>query len=242
MNINSIKLAYWWLNKTRVGWDGLMSLMPMGNEWLQHRRLAQKFFRQNVIAQYYPIQLRKVRRMLHGLLDTPERFNDHNKMCVYLRSRWLLTGLIACIIIARLSMSVPMSILYGHNLESLNDPLIVASEKSNTIILKLLQPGYTLINTLPFLQHIPSWIPGAITQRMAKESKKMTEMLKLNPLETVKKQMVSTFISGLRKKWHGNINLGRGNSSTVLGFQIYQRRLREPGGPKDDRGFGFHGL
>ncbi len=46
-----------------------------------------EIFPSDTIAQYYPIQLSKVRKLLQGLLDNPERFNDHNKMCVYPRSR-----------------------------------------------------------------------------------------------------------------------------------------------------------
>ncbi len=62
-----------------------------------------------------------------------------------------------------------------------------------TMGLKLIQPGYTLINILPFLRHIPSWISGAISQRMAEEVHKMSNMLQFSPLETMKKQLVSTF-------------------------------------------------
>ena len=88
-------------------------------------------------------------------------------------------------------MSIPMSIMYGHDLEWLDDPFIVAAEESAIMALKLLQPGYTLINVLPFLQHIPPWFPGAVAQRMAKETKKLADMLRLSPMETVKKQLVS---------------------------------------------------
>ncbi|KJA22841.1 hypothetical protein HYPSUDRAFT_66808 [Hypholoma sublateritium FD-334 SS-4] len=151
-----------------MGWDSNMAFMPLGDEWRRHRRVAQQNLRQDAMVQYYPIQLEKVHRMLQGLLDTPERFDYHNKM---------------------LSMSIPMSIMYGHDLKSLDDPFIVAAEESAIMGLKLLQPGYTLINVLPFLRYIPPWFPGAVAQRMAKETKKMADMLRLSPMETVKNQL-----------------------------------------------------
>lgn len=96
-------------------------------------------------------------------------------------------------LIFRLSMAIPMSIMYGHNLVSLDDPIIVAAEEFNTMALTLFQPGFTLITVLPFLRHIPSWIPGAVAQKMAKQTKKLADMLRLSPLEIVRKQLVSTF-------------------------------------------------
>lgn len=81
-----------------------------------------------------------------------------------------------------------MAMMYGHNLESLDDPFIVAADENATMAFRLLQPGFTLISVFHFLQYIPPWSPGAIAQRMAKETKRLTDMLRLNPLESVKKQ------------------------------------------------------
>ncbi len=65
----------------------------------------------------------------------------------------------------------------------------------------------------------------------------MTEILKLNPLEPWKKQMVSTLTSGLREKMTWKYKFREeGNSTAVLGFQIYQRRVRRKGGQKHDSG------
>lgn len=60
-----------------------MAVMSIGKEWRRHRRVAQQYFRQDAMSQYYPIQLNKVHMTLQGLLDTPERFDYHNKMCVF---------------------------------------------------------------------------------------------------------------------------------------------------------------
>lgn len=88
-------------------------------------------------------------------------------------------------------MSIPMSIMYGHNLESLDDPFIVAAEEQSTMAIRLVQPGYTLINILPFLGYIPWWFPGATTQKMIKKVKGLSDMLRISPMETVKRQLVS---------------------------------------------------
>ena len=184
-----------------MGWDNAIPTMSTGDKWRRHRRIAQQVFRQSAISQYYPTQLKKVHRLLQGLLDTPERFDYHNKMCVHLR----IFDQFGTYRLIRLSMSIPMSIMYGHDLESLDDPFIVTAEEMMTMGLKLIQPGYTLINILPFLRHIPSWIPGAISQRMVKEVHKMSDVLEFSPLETMRKQLVSTFQSVMiQKVCHGS--------------------------------------
>ena len=81
--------------------------------------------------------------------------------------------------------------MYGHNLESLDDPFVVAADESVIMAFRLLQPGYTLISIFPLLQYIPAWFPGAISQRMVKETKRLTDFLRSQPLQNVKKQLVS---------------------------------------------------
>ncbi len=67
-----------------MGWDNTTPSLSTGDKWRKHRRIAQQNFRHSTISQYYPIQVKKVHRLLRGLLDTPERFDYHNKMRVYL--------------------------------------------------------------------------------------------------------------------------------------------------------------
>lgn len=54
--------------------------MPLTGLWRRYRREAQQHFRQDAVAQYHSIQLEKVHKMSHGLLETPELFDHHNKL------------------------------------------------------------------------------------------------------------------------------------------------------------------
>ena len=41
----------------------------------------QQIFRKDAVKDYHSIMLQKVHTMLYGLLKSPEKFQEHNKMC-----------------------------------------------------------------------------------------------------------------------------------------------------------------
>ena len=63
-----------------------VGFMPYGGEWQYHRKIMQQFFRKDVVNDYHSILLQKVHTMLYGLLKSPEKFQEHNKMCATLNS------------------------------------------------------------------------------------------------------------------------------------------------------------
>lgn len=65
-----------------MGWECNSALLAYGDEWRQQRKIAQQNFSIKATADYEPIQTKKIREMLQGLLNTPEDFGMHNKMSV----------------------------------------------------------------------------------------------------------------------------------------------------------------
>lgn len=66
----------------RMGWSINVAVMPYGEEWRKRRKVCQKHFNAKAAQSYELLQTMKVRQLLQGLLDTPEQFEAHNKMCV----------------------------------------------------------------------------------------------------------------------------------------------------------------
>lgn len=62
----------------------------------------------------------------------------------------------------RLSISIPMSIMYGYNVQNIHDPCIVAAEKTITIGAEFLLPGASLKNVFHALKYILMWFLGAV--------------------------------------------------------------------------------
>jgi len=63
-----------------------VGFMRYGGKWRYHRRICQEIFRKKAVKDYHSIMLHKVHTMLYGLLKSPEKFQEHNKMCAALNS------------------------------------------------------------------------------------------------------------------------------------------------------------
>ncbi|KAJ3561458.1 hypothetical protein NP233_g10180 [Leucocoprinus birnbaumii] len=56
--------------------------------------------------------------------------------------------------------ALSLSMAYGLPVKQAKDPLIEKSDRAFTFAAKAAAPGAYMVNILPFLQHIPSWVPG----------------------------------------------------------------------------------
>ncbi|KAF9552595.1 cytochrome P450 [Agrocybe pediades] len=148
-----------------LGWEFNVALLGYNDQWRLHRRICQQNFRQAEAHKYHPLQIEKVHEMLQNLLDRPKEFDDHNKI---------------------LSISIPLSSMYGYEAKSLDDPCIQAADKSLIPGTTLVLPGNSFVNILPLLGKIPAWVPFTTSVRVAAEVKYWTEKMKRIPTEYVK--------------------------------------------------------
>ncbi|KAF9553641.1 cytochrome P450 [Agrocybe pediades] len=146
------------------GWEFNIALLGYNDQWRLHRKICQQNFRQAAAHKYHPLQIEKVHEMLQSLLERPKEFDDHNKI---------------------LSISIPLSSMYGYDVKSLDDPCIQAAEKSTNTGAILLLPGNSFVNIIPALGKIPAWVPFTTSVRTAAEVKQWTEEMKRIPTEFV---------------------------------------------------------
>jgi hypothetical protein len=90
-----------------------------------------------------------------------------------------------------MSISMAMLMMYGYAPESLDDPIIHIADEGATLGASLLEPGGTLINVLPILRHVPSWVPGTTAKRMAEKARWLAEEMKRIPMERVTAAVVN---------------------------------------------------
>ncbi|PPQ77931.1 hypothetical protein CVT25_015406 [Psilocybe cyanescens] len=137
-----------------MGWDTInVALMPYGEVWRRHRKVCHQNFNIQAARQYELVQTKKVRELLRNLLYTPEQFDNHNKL---------------------FSVSVTISTMYGHDVESIEDPCVRLSDETLLLGSPLLVPGGSLINVIPALRYIPEWVPGAYSRKVAAKVRRMT--------------------------------------------------------------------
>ncbi|KAH9477562.1 Cytochrome P450 monooxygenase [Psilocybe cubensis] len=145
-----------------------MAFMNYGEKWQLCRKITQQMFRQGSMDNFNWVIKRKVHQALGGLLSNPDDFAYHNKM---------------------LAIAIPMASMYGYDVQSPQDPCIIAADKSLNLSIQLIAPGGSLINILPILKHVPAWFPGASSRKAAERVRKLTEDMQQIPLDFVKSQM-----------------------------------------------------
>ncbi|KAH9976260.1 cytochrome P450 [Lactifluus volemus] len=121
----------------------------MGMEWFlptarydeyfrRGRKLLDRGLRPGAAASYHPMQLAKTRSLLTRLLENPSEWEAHIE---------LLQG------------ELILAMTYGYEVSGRNDRRIDAARKLAEIGGETALPGALLVNDLPFLRHIPEWLP-----------------------------------------------------------------------------------
>ena len=80
--------------------------------------------------------------------------------------------------------------MYGYEVESIDDPCIAVADKSIILGAPLGLPGSSIANVIPFLRHIPAWLPRPSSLDLADEVYRLTHEMQRIPMEYVKKAMV----------------------------------------------------
>ena len=84
-----------------------------------------------------------------------------------------------------------MRMMYGYSPSMIDAYYIRIADESAKLMGNLVEISGTLINILPFLRHIPSWVPGASGCKKIKKLRSLTDQVKRIPLEYSKVSLVS---------------------------------------------------
>jgi len=139
--------------------------MKYGDYWRLHRKLFHQYFRSTVVARYHPVSTKTVGELIHALRQTPDQFLRHIR---------LMAG------------SNILRIVYGMEVKSEDDPIIVLIEESMNILSKFVNVGSYLVDSLPVLQYIPAWVPGAQFKRDAAKWTPIVEGMFMKPYMELK--------------------------------------------------------
>jgi len=83
-----------------------------------------------------------------------------------------------------------MAVTYGYDLREYNDELIKAPVEINKILAQSVLPGAVLINHIPFITYIHSWLPFLSYEEMARRCRHLSERMKNGPIEFVRDAML----------------------------------------------------
>ncbi|KAF8556227.1 cytochrome P450 [Imleria badia] len=134
-----------------VGSEFNSALLQYGEKWRLHRRLFHQSFRADAARDYLPTQLRKVRQLLIGVYNSPDRYQRQIELY---------------------ASAVIMSAVYDYETIPNDDPLVLAAEKAIEVFVKVAGPSTAaILEAFPFLLKLPVWFPGATLKRMAIQAK-----------------------------------------------------------------------
>ncbi|TFK73304.1 cytochrome P450 [Pluteus cervinus] len=153
---------------TLMGLDFNATFLRYGNIWREHRKAFQLGFRKEMIGTYHPIIELETNKFLRRLIAHPKDLKEH---CQFFPA------------------SIVMSIVYGHELESSEDPILVTTKRAIQLGNPTIMTGALLMITFPVLLNIPRWLPGGGFHDVAARSRKaISEMIEM-PYAIVKDRM-----------------------------------------------------
>ncbi|KAF9016298.1 cytochrome P450 [Hymenopellis radicata] len=147
-----------------MGWDFDVVFMGYSERWRKYRRLFRESFNQRAVDAYYPIQMAATNLFLKNLLDSPQDHMSH---------------------VQQLSGSIILRIVYGYDVTVKYPDYLALAEEAMRQIIEASTPGKYLVELMPFLKHIPEWVPGAGFKRQAALYKKTTEALIETPYQKI---------------------------------------------------------
>ncbi|KAF9447473.1 cytochrome P450 [Macrolepiota fuliginosa MF-IS2] len=151
-----------------MGWDWSFGHMRYGERWKNHRKMFHRQFQQSVAPIYWPVQLKAAHGLLRLLHENPgDLINNlrHN------------------------AASVIMSVVYGIEVSPHDDRYISVAETALDGMARAANPGAFLVDLIPSLKYVPSWLPGAGFQVKARRWKKAVMEMRDAPFETVLKAL-----------------------------------------------------
>ncbi|KAI1791793.1 cytochrome P450 [Ganoderma leucocontextum] len=166
-----------------------LSVMPYGQWWRRHKRAFWQYFHPGAIPSYQPIQRRAAHRFLNKLLKTPSKLREHIRFTF---------------------SAAVVKVVFGIDVADDGDEIMAIVEAALEWVGETFTPGKYLIDALPILQHVPTWVPGATIQRLIVQWRSTVVRLKEEPYRRARNEATDSMVSQLITKMVGD----RDDSST----------------------------
>ncbi|TFK25117.1 cytochrome P450 [Coprinopsis marcescibilis] len=134
------------------GWDFNFGFQDYGSYWRTHRKLVHLTFNQGVVGHFKPHVTRATRNMLNRFLDEPRKMEEN---------------------LRNMAAETIITVLYGIEVRQKDDFYMLTAARGVAPAIELLgAPGSRIVDALPFLKHVPDWLPGVTFRHRAEEAKR----------------------------------------------------------------------
>ncbi|KAI9449566.1 cytochrome P450 [Lactarius psammicola] len=153
-----------------MGWRWLIVFQGYGESWRQGRKVLDRGLRPTGVAVYRPMQQARARVLLRRLLAAPNQYRAHVEL--------FQGGLI-------------LDMTYGYDVKGRDDRKLDVAVRMNKFAAEIFLPGALLINELPFLRHIPAWLPYISYKPLAEFGHNLGLEMVYEPMRFVKESIAS---------------------------------------------------
>ncbi|KZT21538.1 cytochrome P450 [Neolentinus lepideus HHB14362 ss-1] len=152
------------------GGYNIMSFTGYNNQFRRQRRLMQRALTPLVIKNYHPLLEMETIPFLKRLLSKPTSYVDH---------------------IRRYAGTLTLNVIYGHQVTSDDDRCLKIAEACADVLANDIAGGgfLWLVDVLPFLRHLPMWVPGSGFKHKAIRWKAQLTEFATVPYEEFKEKM-----------------------------------------------------
>ncbi|KAJ5520439.1 Cytochrome P450 E-class group I [Penicillium fimorum] len=153
-----------------VGWGNFLGMLKYSPRLRSYRKAMQPCIgSESAVAQFNPLQEIETHRFLFRVLE------DQTKLVEHIQTE---------------AGAIILKIAYGYTVESQKrDPLVEISNLALHHFSKAGTPGAWLVDMIPALKHVPSWLPGAGFKRTAKAWRDNLTAVAEKPYAFVNRQM-----------------------------------------------------
>jgi len=151
-----------------MGLDNSLPMLQYGPTWRQHRKLTHLTLNQEAVKEYHDVQEDIIALFLNSLVERPQDFISHLR---------LTAGRII------------MSVTYGLPVETSDDLYITDAERTMEMITMATIPGAFVVDLIPQLKHLPSWLPFNHIHRTGIEGRRRIEHMITRPFQHAKREI-----------------------------------------------------
>lgn len=119
-----------------------------------------------------------------------------------------------------------MSIVYGILSKSSTDVYTAAGDEGVRVVSAAIVRGTYLVDFLPSLKHIPSWMPGAGFQRLAAHSRELIQIMVDEPFAEMKRAIND----GVSPRCFGSVVLQEKNEKAGIDEESTEALVRDTAG------------
>ncbi|KAJ7056727.1 cytochrome P450 [Mycena amicta] len=154
--------------KDVMGFDFLFTGMKYDTWYKQHRTMFHQHFHRSIVTKYHSLQQKHVHTLLRNLAKMPDSLE---------------------LLLRRTTAAIVLEICYGIHIAEAGDEYVALADQALAAITTSGNFGTFLVDYLPILKYLPSWLPGAEFKRRGLKYKCLSNRLLNYAFDSVKQKL-----------------------------------------------------